>query len=227
MVDPVLSEYLKRPHVPLLIPRGGLRASVSEGNRSKMRAKHARKSFAISPISRRSPQYMNLATSDMTSHGEKELDQHSSKHGVTIVSFICYRHDYGGGFALVGFPRLNVSGSSLTPNQCTWDSEVSRPDSFFFPASRMRKWAKARFASREITYQLCGQPDLNRDVDHLHRLHGVSSLPVPSPPTPLCLSLSQAMNTIAQTTPPRGPPPASSPRAAAAQRTPSRGPWRR
>lgn len=47
-----------------------------------------RKSFAISPISRRSPQYMNLATSDMTSHDEKELDQHSNKHGVTIVSFI-------------------------------------------------------------------------------------------------------------------------------------------
>lgn len=49
---------------------------------------HARKSFAISPISRRSPQYINLAASDMTFHGGKELDQHSNKHGVTIVSFI-------------------------------------------------------------------------------------------------------------------------------------------
>lgn len=119
---------------------GWPKSSVSE-EQIENESKHARKSFSISPISRRSPQYVPRATSDMT----KDLDQHNTTSMGRRSFHLLLSPRLRRRLAL-GFPRLSVSGSSHS--QCTWDSEVSRR-TVSFSASRIRKWAKARFASRE------------------------------------------------------------------------------
>lgn len=105
---------------------------------------------------------------------------------------------------------------------------------FSFSASPIREWKFcARFASRRIIHQLCDQARPER-VFFTMRIAFTAAVPPHPSPQGLILHCchfphpySRNWNMVTQTTPPRGPPPASSRRAAEARRTPCRAPWRR
>ena len=173
------------------------------------------------PISRRSPLSQSglLATSDMISRRKSWI---STVTTWADDHFIYYRHDHGRGVPVV----FSLNYRSSHARGTAWSQQARLEPRFLFVFEPIRGWAKARLHLSSY------HPPASCVTRPGRRCWPCASPSRHLPAAPLMLSPhpSRSKYTIAQATPPRGPPPcspASSRRAAAERRTPSRGPWRR